>query len=1579
MDKGYFKSQKEKIEEGFKDFIKRLLEAQSYDFMKEKKLFSPKTLEETLKKICDIIAGELDCDSCTIYLQMYDSEMMEEKLLNKFIIEHFSMKTNFLKTLKGDINKITGNNISKRKLKKALKIELDNKKTESQVINELNELIKSSIKNKDKMIHLLHESLKYRIKLLKSSLTFPYWAYEKGVASPVPANETSPWCPVFKDRMSKLRFLTLFGGISKEIFQENVARVRDKLSIRETRNFRKLGNADMIVWNNTCWKNVFKNFYGIPIRIHAGGEVIGILRAENKWTYGKDEEEKVIENLLEKENTKQLINGILEKIAEKYDKTKGFDSLNISFLSLVYLEKDFTRKECKRIVNMKGGFTKLIFIPYPDYVIWKSKEGSNVYNDVALNSLIPVGKNKSGPMQLFTRNIADEKELWNLLKEDKYKKENYNYKCFKSLYGKIKKFYEIFDDIIYQKIYKKGTISLDPEDKVKFVDEINKIIPQNKNVRVESIELEDWHKLPDFHFKVSLKYALGRNHRNNTKKPQTFDFYMVILPTREEMNGKHTPNPEIYKEVNEKWYSEEGCTFNEYCEHRRKFREKNLGEFVLFGESREEIKITDLTLDRLAARVQAFAHALPLAEFSTDDTYKLKWAAFEIGKLIEREISYRANRHPDPMPLTAMEFYRIPISDLSFVDDLRNRRMNLKRIAENIDVYLKNIIFQMEMTDEVKYTSRIKGYRSMFQRIGERYDGYVRGNIALWIFLLFCALKNDKENREKYFEGNDKLKEKEGSNGREVNYGLEFLEKLDEFGENIEKSLTDDDKGIFDKFFEKWKVTKIYGDLKFDSPPFLDSQNANPNEDELGKLKNNLVKAFKRIIFNLEKEGFKTGIEEEIIAEGGIDGFFAKNQELLNDLLIRNYSYFVRDSLSLLIQIANLLKSLEDRDIGRYLDFKRYYRECRKLREFLCSSPQQVEGKEKYHLEKIFCIEKNIDIEKNAWKRIKEFINKYKTEDIFGYSNKDNLPLSSKSIYKRIRTLNNALHRQIPSALLDWELGRFDLYGARMNCLYKNQVFVLYERIWNKGDPFFIYDPRAENLGKYYKEKEKIDSNKYRQRWLCLRTSFLQGEYNACQISTLIDPKTAEAEYWEDISSYNLKSVQYVLGKIFNEFERDPADKYRFYSWHRHLISEGYRKLYKNYSDLFQWEIQRQDKREKRTKWFGAFLFASVINLLMLVVSSMIDHENNRNYGYDIKNRHGFGKDTLGNILEEVRKNARSNLFCKIIINLCWIIKERGVEYSKEIKKSFMSSKLFSEIQFKCTCKNSNRYKNNNKVDKEHLLVCERGSANKCYIYEKAVQLVKNIIGKKNNPINPRDRRIFEKIEKNLEKEMEFFTRLKMESSIEGFQMPLFFFDENQMDSTGIKNIKYVDTLSDRLKLHLKKQETDKIKVVRYWAFIYNVLKRIRREQKSYLFDDGDKSKDYAGLWMRNKKEALERIKNYVLLFSKKDISKENKQLFLGWNAHDLYYYVRSLIPMEIQVRTELADTFAVQYHDSIYKVQPPPGTDFPHAMIKNVGESLDRVDRELEIDYEDYILKYHHRVEEEKEEEDDRGLNSTF
>jgi len=1601
----------EQNEEKFKEFINSLLEAQSYDFMNEKTLFTRSTLEKTLVTFCDIIAKELKCDSCDILLQLYDPKMVNEKYLKELVDEHLN-KTS--KPYSG--------------------------KNENEKEKEKEEKEKKEFENSRK-------------DFLMRQLTFPYWAFPKGAASLVAVNRESPWLTVFNDKTSKLGYIHLIGGVTKEIFQEDVARIRDRLSIIETRNFRKLGYADPLVWNNTEWKYVFKNYYGVPIRIHSGGEVIGLLKVENKKEFKEEE----IKNLLSMPDSVALAGSIINKLKEASQKLENFKSLDVSLLALAYLEADLNSKECSDSIKKNGGgLEKIFFIPYPDYITeilkrlgyainngilepeietdktkvhekkefikkdplkflietldadnddskkifqerkllcdifnsiiqtfsifgklkcdelkssktdekaFKSKAiaildtfDSKIrqFNGIKIDSLIPFDKETRPPMQLFTKSIEEEKRLWELLGEAN---------SLKVLYRKVKTFYDIFNEAFSSIDYRKAACDLQAVEKI-LIESVANSTFANGPLKECRFEIEDWSN--DFHFKVSL---------NANNKSDSIVLYVVLLPTKKELNGNlnpdYFPNHSNYRKVNKIWLlNDPDITVKRYRESRENLGWMTLGEFVLSPDSKW---ITDFLMDRLAVRMQALTLAFPVAEFTFQDTNKLTWAAFEIGKLIEREISYRANRHDDPMPLTAMEFYRIPISDLSFVDDMRNRRNDVKRCGKNIDVYLNNIIFELNMKDAVEYSSRIKDYKSYFERIGERFEGYTRGNIALWVFLLSLIVGKGED----IFPNNIEI---EKNAGKEYLDSKElFLNSLNKFKEFILGSLDGNDSNFFNTYFTKNKAKSLYGDFKFDSPPFIDEENwrfifdvklkffkkklikenENVNVSEnLNDIKSKLFKAFNRIMVNLKQERVNIVASNQPIDSIDITDFFSKNQEELNNLLFRDYSFFKRDSVSLLIQIANLLRNIDK--VNDFLSFKEFYKKCRELREFLCSTPQQIDdGKKEYYLRKIFGmeIEKDTGSKSEAWRNIKDFINKYNTEDVFGKKEKNFLPLNPKSIYKRIRMLNNVLHHQISSAFLDWELSRFDLYGTRMNCLFKNQVFALFEKIWNKGDAFFFYEPSAKTFVDYYQEEGKpIDTNRFRQRWLCLRANLMQGEYNACQIATLIDPKTIEPAYWENISSYNLKSLQYVLGEIFIEFEEEAAKKYRCYSWHRRLISDSYCQWYKYNANIFQDETRNGQQESEKAKWFGSFLFEGVINLLMLVVSSIIDYKNDKKN----ENRHGFHEDTL----KQIVKLDKGHRFNDILERFFWVVKS-GVEYSNTIKKSFSDETLFSNIPFVCHCKKL-KTKNAGQVSSSNckMVVCSSRQSNGCALYINSIIFL-DLLLKKGN-LKEKDNLVLNKIKSDLERERDFFTELKTSDSIEeGFQIPLFFFDEHQISIDGYKTIEELQEIKENLKALLKGGGKLVDLEVRYCSFIYRTLMRIRREQKSYLFDKGNKSENYAGLWMRDKNEVLGRIKNYALLFSKEVIDKENKEHFCGWNAHDLYYYIHSLIPMEIQVRTELTNTFAVQYHDNIYKLHPPVGTVFPHSMIKDAGENLDKIDREMEIDYEDYTLRYPHRSEE--------------
>ena len=64
---------------------------------------------------------------------------------------------------------------------------------------------------------------------------------------------------------------------------------------------------------------------------------------------------------------------------------------------------------------------------------------------------------------------------------------------------------------------------------------------------------------------------------------------------------------------------------------------------------------------------------------------------------------------------------------------------------------------------------------------------------------------------------------------------------------------------------------------------------------------------------------------------------------------------------------------------------------------------------------------------------------------------------------------------------------------------------------------------------------------------------------------------------------------------------------------------------------------------------------------------------------------------------------------------------------------------------------------------------------------------------------------------------------------------------------------------------------------------------------------------------------------------------------------------MRSLVPVEIQIRTAFADTMAEQYHDAIYKGRPRKETEGPRKRLEVLSRRLADLDNEMEIDFEDF------------------------
>jgi hypothetical protein len=243
---------------------------------------------------------------------------------------------------------------------------------------------------------------------------------------------------------------------------------------------------------------------------------------------------------------------------------------------------------------------------------------------------------------------------------------------------------------------------------------------------------------------------------------------------------------------------------------------------------------------------------VPIKEFTPDDTKKLCWAALEIGKLVEREISYRGSHSKDdPIPLTALEFYRIPISGLSFVDDLRQRRGDANKIKVHVDHHIQNSLYTMHLED-VRFASRIKGHRSYLARLGERHEGFVRGNLAIWFYLLSLQLdlnkpvdqEGDASKRDSIRDFNSLRCNLHQFQQSVRNIGKQVVEKQPKGAFAPQFWLSDED----DTFF-KQTGNILIGDTRFASPAFFSHE---PTIEESPIEESTIKKLQERILTNLK-------------------------------------------------------------------------------------------------------------------------------------------------------------------------------------------------------------------------------------------------------------------------------------------------------------------------------------------------------------------------------------------------------------------------------------------------------------------------------------------------------------------------------------------------------------------------------------------------------------------------------------------------------------------------------------------------------------------------------------------------------
>lgn len=1662
-------------EHKFNEFVQKLLGAQAnaYDFLEDHRLFSHDTLTTILEQFCEIIADDLDVESCTVHLKLYNHRLMVKENLKDSV---------------------------KKKLEK-LAEKHGYKAPEPETATE----------KKNKIAETKWRVFeKHREEHWTSPLTFPYWMHSKGASKLIASNPGGPWFTVLKQSIKDGKstgIASLKGGISKQIYQEKMPKERDPLGIRRARNFRKIGGADKKVWKNTTWKEVFRNYYGVPIRIHSGGEVIGILKVENK----KDKYENFLSEMggpVTKEKVRALEDKILEEIRIARQE-RPIEQLPISLLSLAYLIHDLQQPEClKKKVPDDGKerdmeMEELVFIPYP------ANTEKNPLVRAQNETLRPEDDNRP-PVQLFTESIADERWLWTILCDDD---------DISKIYDEVKCFYCRLNKLTKDLPNIEEAASL-----------IKKEIESAKGIEKKGLQatVVPWYDdtryddtLPDFFFKITLE--------TKEKEPEKKTIYLFIPPKSTEWSAIEVFSDDKktnYGRINEPG---EDQPLGDNIAH--------VGEFYEYDNtsSKNRERVTNLLLDRLAARTQALVFSLPLPGFEESDSHKLSWAAFEIGKLIEREISYHANRSDDAIPLTAMEFHRIPISDLSFVDDLRKRRTSLSSVQENFDYHVKYLIRDMKMMESIRYASRIKSYRSALLRFGERHEAYVRGNIAIWVYLLSLLFedqggrpykeekvgnKNKQDGCKKTLDDiRDKLDENIDSYSVRVEKDNVYFTEQESETEAVFETIEDKAylihrlKRIRDGIYRKMKVeteeeqlktqfhkylvieshllniltngfphlkhegkdapspddirlekerldrrrkeletliTKLteVRDLKETVPTSFEEveieikdirdevhkQLSNLEEHtEFGKLwdqysfvlnllefrervdtlvrtkigsqdnpvdpqeykaffagqcksglkddkriigdvsfnappiqipaKEKIPQAIERVRNNLSKEGWITLAGADTEDADQIHGIARHG---LSDLLLRNYDEFARASFSLLCQLIN--RDRFDNDHARFYAF------CYKLRGLLCTSSREIEDDPgNWILRSVFREE---DSKKNVWRKIIQFISTYTSSEFrklynipdAASSTDDELFLSRRSIYKRIRTLNHTLHHQRSAASLEWELRRFDLCGSRINCLHKNQVFALSEYVWSRGDPFFYNDQSKTKTQEFDGFYDRSTSEYSRLRWLCMRERVHQGkEYNAIQIVALVDPKTTQRGYWAR-QGYNLKWVQRMLGALYEEIDPQSAERYKYFSFYRNGIRADYGKWH----EAAQSVLKHEKPANEKATWFGSFLFKGVLDVLLMILVNRSD-----------------GVRWTDSLPDEAFR-----CLVRVVESLGYIICT-GIEYTGDIMPRFSDESLidnegYKEKTYSLFMKPYDDYLKYLKTIKASPYLDKAGFDDVCKwskpinpsyehlnpadltfegVYAETEALLDSLLPHFKS--HEQNSKIVKTLKEDCRREKEYYRDIldcyKTGRDDCELHIPLFYIDDKK---------KWIERVQSLLTTHQQLLEGpnyhEQVDQSHYNA-LTRFLTRLRREQKSYLFYNRINDDAWSGLWMRNQDEVMARVQNYILLFDPEDplgekfrddhdqgpSDDDNKEKYYGWTAYDLYYYIRGLIPIELQIRTELSNTLAEQYHDAVYKGHPPLHTVFPRAMMAEMGIRLDDIDFEMGIDLEGYIWRY--------------------
>jgi len=1388
-------------EKRFQKLVRQLLMVENSVLQDPQWPFTQERLHEVLREFCDIIADFIGAESCTVQLTLYDPGLTK-----------------------------AAETVPANEMKKTLDERCANRKSDVE--------------------------RKQREKNYQSITTFPYWWSGKGVMRLVASNKTSAWYSALDPRNDHA-FLRLTTGITTTIVQDKMPRVRNRWDIRGMRHWKKLGPADTTIWDNSEWTRVFRNYYGVPIQIHANGETVGLLKLENKQ-WQENQKTNRIERLFHANLGRryQDYQTVLKRLMNAFpepdpDLGPGKDYEPFSLLARAYLLME-TRS---LLMNSASG---RLFCRYSEPASKKPQSDT-----------VGLPSGSRAPVQIFTLETGQETKLLRHINDAKAAQIEWDSGRI-NLNGKPQLSKALFLLLTLEKFLQSPLPANGYANANAYADDIAARLKKALTgvFRVpQKIEVKPWPCIEnrETHFAYEITADLpadsstGENDGN-----KNLTLICVVPPTREELaelvriwKKKSPLSAAFYQRFLQDTPS--ALRAKQSWEVKRKD-----GEFAIIkgrGKRNEMAWVRDLWIDRMAARVQALVFAIPVPKFMPEtDTRLLTWAAFEIGKLIERRIAYHANRGRDPMPLTSVEFFRIPISSACFVDNLKDRRVDAQRAKNHLDQHIRNLIFASRLNDHhefVRYRARVKPYDSYLARLGERWDGHVRGSLAIYFFLLGRA-----------FDGSNKASEPNEPEAKG------FKKALNGFCVNLKKhlkklKLKERQWQVATRFLHKFHakgwpqaMANWIGDVDFLTAPLPETfpMPGATYGATLDTARETLVK-------NLECGGIR-GLPNDAVVEN-----WRTNDNFLN-LVFRNHDPFLSHSASLLCQVLN--RASDGNKKPRFSDF---YRAAYQLKDLLSQPWREMEQDDLVPLQEFWKDQTREGASMNGetpWEQLLNYVATNETKDFmrhfrpkeYAWDNADNtpaflLPLTPTGIYKRIRMLTDILHRQRASAHLDWLTRRFDFLGCRLTCLYKNQVFAMYEQVWNQGDAFFLHNTETNDWEEFCAPDTAHDQTHKRTRWLCLRTNVHEDEYRALQVAALADPSAIEGGHWSR-PGYNLRRLKRALGTLLKAYEGGLAEKYRGYAYIRNRFGHEYLDWFreadsKTRPDEEGRSVEAAQTMDRDRPDFGTFLCEAVFDLILARFDA------------------GGAKGVEG-IIHHFSAPLESLL-------------REAEQYTLRLLNQMESPR----VNFK---------------PKPGLL----DSASNLY---NAAMKLEHSAGER----------------PHLQSEMEWLLPRGADWRFPAIWVPPYRAKE------------WISVLT-------AKDDSGKAKTQR----LLRLWEEIRREQKEFLFYRGEGSPERPGMGLRWRERdwVMDRITNYVLLYDPRSPSFK-KPDFQGWTAYDLFYYVRSLVPVEIQIRTAFADTMAEQYHDAIYKGRPRKETEPPRKRLEELSRRLADLDNEMEIDFEDF------------------------